>query len=291
MTRMIGYFREALVHPDDVLVVEHQLQRAASAVGAPLLQEEIKREPAPTRNPLWSLMETLDRRHDTMLVRTVTDLAARDRVDLRPLMGGPASYRVLWAAVEQLHSGEGGYIVVPSMTHLEGLVVSRPVLMRQIADLHPAVGILDASNADHLAVGANTVVIGEFQVPPVPLAEDIASTNARARIGRAGLADLAPAVDLLVRKLVGTVTEKDHFSGQGHLLTIRIHRDLAASTLVVTCLDTRDFAEVPPHRAVVEACAPGRIARTRWGTSGTATRCELLLPGAQQSEPLSATAR
>lgn len=288
MTMMIGYLRSALVHPDEVLVVEHRLQQAAIAAGAVLEDKDIHREPTPQGNPLWSLMEAMDRRYDTVLTRTVTELAARDRVDLRPLLGGPASFRVLWAAVEQLQGAGGGYLVIPHVGHLDGLVVPRQVLLQRIADVRPAVGILDASNPGHLAPGGDIAVIGEFQVPPVPLAEEIARTNSRLRLTRFGLTDMTASMDRVVRELVSTVTEADHAVGQSHMLTIRIHHDLAANTLVVTCFDTRDYATTPPDRTVIAACGSGQVVRASWGTGGTSTRCELPLPGAHQPEPAAA---
>ncbi|MGW6728791.1 hypothetical protein ACWF9G_23065 [Nocardia sp. NPDC055029] len=269
----IGYLRLALVGESEVGRVEHRLGQCADRAG--LHMHEVLHEPAPPRNPLLATMEAIDHRHGTQLIATLTDFAARDAIDLRPVLGGQASYRVLWAAVEKLQEGRGGHLIVPSLSHLDGFVVPRPTLLRRISDLQPIVSLMDASSVDHIVVDAEEVVV-EFEVPPAPLAEEIARATTRSGLTRAELPHMVEPLDVLMRELVGPATEPDHLASQGHLLTIRIERDPTVAALVVTCLDTRGaMARTPPHPELVKACA--RVVRTPWG-SGTSTRCELPLP-------------
>src|SRR5690606_24931503 len=96
-------------------------------------------------------------------------------------------------------------------------------------------------------------LIGEFRVAPVPLAEEIVRLNTRTRLARAGLGDKVDAVDVVMRELVGTVTESDHLSAQDHTLTILIHHGAGQGSLMITCLDSRNYVDTPPHPAVIAA--------------------------------------
>ena len=102
----------------------------------------------------------------------------------------------------------------------------------------------------------------------------------------------APGQGRRRRELVGTVTEPDHLAGQDHSLTIFIHRSAVEPALVITCLDSRDFADTPPHPAVFAACPGRRVTRSAYG-SGSATRCEVPLVGSirQTGSPTPALAR
>ena len=289
MTTTIGYLRCALIRRDDLLLVEHQLRQCALAAEGVLT--EVRQEPAPKANALYSLMQHLDHRHESRLIPTLTDMANREQIDLRPFRGAPASSTVLWTAVADIESaGRGGYLVVPSMNHLEGLDVGRQQVMERLAKLQPHIGVLDASTAEQVPVlaAAGEQLIGEFQVAPVPLAEEIVRINTRTRLARATLGHMIDTVDILMRELVGTVTEAHHLSGQDHTLTIFIHHDASKAVLAITCLDTRDFVDQPPHPAIHAACYGGRVTRSRFG-SGTSTRCEIPLIGASR-ETTTATA-
>ncbi|WP_194829224.1 hypothetical protein [Nocardia sp. XZ_19_231] len=293
MTMMIGYLRCALIRRDDLLLVEHQLRQCALVAEGVLTQ--VRQEPAPKANALYSLMQHLDHRHESRLIPMLTTLANREQIDLRPFRGAPASSTVLWTAVADIESaGRGGYLVVPSMNHLEGLDVPRQQVMERLAKLQPYIGVLDASAAEQVppVADAGEKLIGEFQVAPVPLAEEIIRINSRTRLARFAFGDMIDRVDILMRELVGTVTETDHLSGQDHTLTIFIHHDASKAVLVITCLDSRDFADKPPHPAVHAACHGGSVTRSRYG-SGTATRCEipLISENSETSTPTTAFAR
>lgn len=281
MTTMIGYLQIGLVGRDRLLV-EHQLQQCALDSESTLTR--IYAEPPPQPSELWSTLVEFDKRHGSSLVSTVNILAKRDRVDIRRLQGGLPGSTEFWAAVADLEAADGGYLVVPSMHHLDNLDAPRQALMQRIHAKRPPMGVLDASVGPHAVRVESTsrTVIGEFAAAPVSPAAEIAALNVRRYLARAGLSEMIPVVEPFMHAMVGAVTEPSHVIGQDHRLTIQL--SCGASELVVVCLDTRDYAGAPPHPAVIAARGTGRLARSRWGT-GTETRCEFPLPTAETGAP------
>ncbi|MGQ4617322.1 hypothetical protein [Nocardia sp. R7R-8] len=236
-------------------------------------------EAGPPASVLWSLVQELDRKSGNHLVSELTMSAHREGIDLeRLLAAAPSPNGALRALFAELDRNGGGYVVVPSPEHLEGLEMPRPVLLRRLSEMRPAVGVL------YLRPGSGGVpprkgrmprgVLGEFRVKAFGLAVEVARLNLHVYLSRAGLGELVDQCDAVVREFVRDAIRAAEASGVANELRVRLIRHPQA--LTVRFDETREHDE-PVTEAVRARCA--RVHRSLSAAGGTVTSCEFPLPG------------
>ncbi|MGO4648811.1 hypothetical protein AB4305_28225 [Nocardia sp. 2YAB30] len=245
-------------------------------------------EAGPPAGVLWSLVREWDRRSGGHLVSELTEFAHREGVDLdRLLAGGPSPNSALRALFAEL-DGSGGYVVVPSPEHLDGLDVPRSVLLRRISEIRPPASVLylrpesgglRPANRPDLRTRAtrgkeDPGVVGEFKVNAFGLAVEVARLNTHVYLSRAGLGELIEQADALVSEFVRDAISAAETSGAANELRVRLVR--RPETLAVEFDETREHADEPVSEAMLAHCA--RVNRSRSVANGTVTWCELPLP-------------
>ncbi|WP_028477387.1 hypothetical protein [Nocardia sp. CNY236] len=275
-----GYMRLPLIE-DGLDTVMRTFVDFASHHGFRLCR--VFQEVDPPASLLWFLVQQVDRESGGRLVAQLHEVARRDAIDLpRLLRGSPPRDRALRALLAAVN-GSGGYVVVPSPRHLEGLAEPRELLVRRMSRMHPPVGVLylDAvagasRSPDHRRsdqVPGDVGVVGEFTVKAFGLAVEIARLNTHIHLSRAGSSDVIEQADAIVREFVRTAVDVASASGATNVLTVRLIR--RPDTLRMEFTETREHADEPVDTLVRRYCAG--VTRSRSITGGTVTRCELPL--------------
>jgi hypothetical protein len=288
-TPVYGYMRLALVGRRGS-EVDRQIRHVAAGFGGAVRRVFV--EPAPAVNVLWSLVMGLDRLSSGQVVPALMDIADREGVDIRRLIGGRAGPATQWRALlaEIIRAG-GGDIVIPSPEHLDGLAESTAALLQQLSrsqpriqvvflsDLPPANQSMPRPRRPVAPVGNGSVLVGEFTITAFTAELEVALLKARWHLSHAGLAYRADEVAALLRALIQARIAPQPPDEPD---TIRIRLLRTAHTLVVDVHETENHATEPVPATVSDRCM--NVRRLQSITGGTATWCEL--PLADPDTPL-----
>jgi hypothetical protein len=264
--------------------IDEQFQQVAVGLGSRV--RRVFAEPDPPVDVLWSLIVGLDRVSGGQMVSALIDFAERGGVDIRRVLGRRGTAGTAWQALlAELGSAGGGYVVVPSPDHLDGVAESRSALLHYLSQLHPRVNLLylsDRAPADRerssrrgqiVPDGGATVLVGEFVVKAFATALEVALPKAWWHLSQAGLSYRAGDVEALLRALIGTRVAAQPPLGELNEIRIRLLR--TSQTLVVDLHETGNHAREPVPAAVRERCS--RVQRVGSVAGGTLTWCELPL--------------
>ncbi|MGQ4599541.1 hypothetical protein [Nocardia sp. R6R-6] len=237
-------------------------------------------EAGPPASVLWSLVQELDRRSGNHLVSELTMSAHQEGIDLdRLLAATPTPNGALRALFAELDSN-GGYVVVPSPEHLDGLDVPRHVPLRRLSELRPAASVLylrpgpgPRERRPDIAPRSGGV-LGEFKVNAFGLAVEVARSNTHVYLSRAGLGELIEQCDAVVSEFVRDAICAAEASGAANELRVRLICHPEA--LAVEFDETREHADEPVSEEIRARCA--RVHRSPSAAGGTVTWCELPLP-------------
>lgn len=283
---MYGYHRLSLTGQRH-RTIEDEIRELAAHFGASV--PRIFAEPSAPEEILWSLLVELDRCSGGHAVPSLLEFAQHEGIDVRSLIWGRTVRAVQWQELLAELNKSGGYVIVPSPRHLEGIAESRSSLLQHLSHVRVSVIYLDRTDAGTLDAdtpaplkpnadgGADEVLIGDFTVKAFAAAVEVALLKTWHYLSRAGLNDLTQDVDVLVGELIGPRVAAPHLDA---LNEMRIRLLRTPLTLHVDVHETENHTAEPIPDAVRQRCL--RTQRFESGTGGTVTSCELTLTGAHR---------
>ncbi|WP_330231460.1 hypothetical protein OHA40_02605 [Nocardia sp. NBC_00508] len=240
----------------------------------------------PPGQALWSMLTAGE--HER-----IRATAARRRIALERVLGGPPPTTALWMLLDTLArcNGEPTYLLVPSPQHFDGLGVPRDLMLRRFADACPsllvryadsaqATLLLDGQPLRETSADDGSGALVDLTVEAFAHPVEVVRSYARWKLSRAGLGDLVEPVDSLMRLLVGAAVDDPTTAGDNRLRVV-IHPP-QATTLTLEVWETGDHSDEPVGGKVRQLVDPGgTVERYRSAPGGTVTCCELVLPTAR----------
>jgi hypothetical protein len=279
MSAMYAYVQPGLINASPRTIVE-ELEESARALGGSVWGRVYAQEPSPV-GELWALVSAFDHAHGGTVAADLERFAEESGTDLHALLTAPPPTSALWSLLDALTHPDAGYLLMPSLDHLDGLGVPKTLIQRLISRLAPQVQVvhLDARPADGRGV------IAAVDIPAAALAQDIVSLRVRQRLQRAGLADIATMVDALLTEMVAEAIQASaRTPGNPDQLHIQVLCPPETTTVVIDVVETRDHSGASIGDGIQRICARTGATPHRWrsDTGGTLTRCLLPLPDTRQ---------
>lgn len=282
MTSLVfGYVVVSLVTATTMTVLEARFAEVAALYGASLDGRMYYEHgcPAPL---LWSLITDSDQ----AAAQHITTLACRRGVNLDKLLATSTGHATaFWQLAAALETAGGGYVLIPSPIHLDGMGIPQDVLRRRIADLNGQVIWIDApkpSIANCVPI-TSTGLVAQFRLTAFGAATAVARATIEQRLSRAGLRHMVDAAVAVVVEVVEAAEQrwsKDILDAFGEDIIVRLTCPPDADALVVEIHESRENSGDPVAgmpQQISHAHPVGNTIRFQPAAGGTVTRCTIPL--------------
>lgn len=275
---MLGYIQSRLVG-DSARATAYRLEDSARVYGGSV---RIFHEAASPVQVLWGLLEAFDAEMGTEIAGQMWRFAYDRGLDMGRVLESPPPATALLALLGAVAESDPGYVVVPSLTHFDGLSVPRQLIRQLITRIAPQCRVIDLDRGhEHGRAGS----IAEIDVvPAAPMAVQIVATHVRRELNLRALGDVISPVLAVLNELVGEAVQ--HAAADPDSPASRLRVEVVcppeSTTVIVDVIESRDHVDEPVSAPILRYCAAANatVHRFRSNTGTTLTRCEVPLPDA-----------